>query len=74
MTHREGLARQGAIKDNGAEQVILFHARKDEADGIGATGNCLNGFGAVDVVNLGALVRFDVTVNKIVNNDNWVVL
>ena len=56
FAHGEGLSGQSAVEDNGGEQLILFHAGQDEADGVGLGSQLLGDILAVDIVDLAAIL------------------
>ena len=52
LTHGEGLARQNAVENNAAEQVVLGDVRQDEAEVARLFRQRNNNVRAVDVVDL----------------------
>ena len=64
MAHREGLARQSAVINDGAEQIIFFHTCENKTDGVLTMSQGFHGFGAVNIVNRCALMRFDILINS----------
>ena len=62
LTHGEGLARQNAIENNAAEQVVLGDVRQDEAEVARLFRQRNNNVRAVDVVDLRGGVGLEISV------------
>ena len=62
LTHGEGLARQNAVENNAAEQVVLGDVRQDEAEVARLFRQRNNNVRAVDVVDLRGGVGLEISV------------
>ena len=57
MTHREGLPGQRTAGDHATEQLMLFHRRQQEANGIRLLCKCTNLIITVDVIDFTLMLR-----------------
>lgn len=64
FTHREGLARQNAINDDTAEQIVLFDVRQEEAHVACFLAQLGYDIFAVNVVDFCLAVLFQIIIQK----------